>query len=263
MAQNPHGANISYIMIDTSNHVLSHRALTRSQSIFPVKDVLIFSDRPELWPGFNIIEIPKMQSLSDYHHTIFYLVREHLKTDFSITLHYDGFVLNPDVFSQLFLNFDYIGASWPHFKHYNVGNSGFCLRSRKLFDHASEFLQDGDLEQPDDVVMARFMRARLEQKYGAKYATEEIADFFSVEEKRVSHKTFGYHGAWYLPLVYRDDLQFLYENLPPQALRKDYKDGTPQIVFERFKQIVLQQDPECVSLFRNYCQKHFPEHSNF
>jgi hypothetical protein len=53
-------------------------------------------------------------------------------TDFVLSVQLDGFPTRPDLWSDDFLQFDYIGAPWPaELNPYRVGNSGFSLRSRK------------------------------------------------------------------------------------------------------------------------------------
>ena len=52
--------DISYVVIDTLNHALSSYALELSQKRFPLKNVIIFSDRMDCWNGRQVITIPEI-----------------------------------------------------------------------------------------------------------------------------------------------------------------------------------------------------------
>ena len=54
------------------------------------------------------------------------------------------------LFSERFLNCDYVGAFWPHHQEFCVGNGGFSLRSRKLICSLPEFLHPDDLNKAED-----------------------------------------------------------------------------------------------------------------
>ena len=122
--------DISYVVIDTLNHALSAYALELSQKRFPLKNVIIFSDRIDCWNDRQVITIPEIGSARDYNKIVFYDLPNRIKTDYALFIQYDGFVLNGELFSEQFLNWDYIGAPWPHFREHNVGNGGFSLRSK-------------------------------------------------------------------------------------------------------------------------------------
>src|ERR1700722_12124880 len=59
------------------------------------------------------------------------------KTSHCLTIQYDGFVLDSDMWRAEFLDYDYIGAPWPH-RGYAVGNGGFSLRSVEMMRYLIE-----------------------------------------------------------------------------------------------------------------------------
>ena len=72
-----------------------------------------------------------------------YQLYKHVSTEFCITVQHDGFIINPDSWTNEFLSYDYIGAPWPikddayidpFNNHIRVGNGGFSLRSQKLLN---------------------------------------------------------------------------------------------------------------------------------
>ena len=141
-----------------------------------------------------------------------------MNTEYAIFIQYDGFVISGDSFSDSFLDYDYVGASWPHHKDFNVGNGGFSLRSSKLIKGVQEFILPSDLQSPEDVVICRYLRARLEDALGLKYAPKNVADDFSYEMKKAQKLTFGFHGIFHLPNVMQNDLKLLFDNLSPRSV---------------------------------------------
>ena len=150
----------TYVVIDTLNYELSAYALRKSQEEFAVNNVLVFSDDQARWPDTEIIKIPEIKSTADYNKVIFFEVSKHLKTDYAIFIQYDGYVLSGMHFSEFFLNYDYIGAPWPHHQEFGVGNGGFSLRSARLINAVKDFILPDDLNSAEDVVLCRYLRAR-------------------------------------------------------------------------------------------------------
>lgn len=116
----------------------------------------------------------------------------HLKTDFAMFMEWDGYPVHPDLWDDRFLDYDYIGAVWPWFKDHTVGNSGFCLRSRKLMTALVEY----PYIEPVDIMTGRHHRLSLERDHGIKFAPEEVAERFSRELWPAGKRTFGFHGIW-------------------------------------------------------------------
>ena len=236
---------ISYVVIDTLNYELSTHALTRSLEQFPLENILIFSDNPSRWAGHGIIRIPEIRSTEDYNRVIFFEVHKHLKTEYAIFIQYDGFVISGDSFSDRFLSYDYVGASWPHHQEFNVGNGGFSLRSSKLIRGVQEFILPKDLKSPEDVVICRYLRARLEDALSLKYAPKNVADDFSYEMKKAQKLTFGFHGIFHLPDVMQNDLNLLFDNLSPRSVVRLFR------AFSSACELLPEQKRE---LFYNYCR---------
>lgn len=125
------------------------------------------------------------------YHTLF-------NTTHALNIHHDGYVLNGNCWQDEWLNLDMIGAKWLYTDGMNVGNTGFCLRSKKLW----ETIANADFItkfHPEDEVIGRDYRPILEKQYGIKYATEEQADMFSFEQVAPKQKTFGFHNYLHKP----------------------------------------------------------------
>ena len=144
---------------------------------------------------------------------------KYIDTDYMINCHGDGFVVNPQFWSDEFLNYDYIGAPWPNRnleyssvrwklvkdayyksdKRYFVGNGGFSLRSKKLLEVLPSLYKDEYYGIPEDLVISIILREKLEEM-GFKFVNDiSIAARFSCESRFVdgyilsSDNSFGFH----------------------------------------------------------------------
>lgn len=213
---------ISLVIADTDSYRLARNAVERTIGLFPVNEVLIFSDDPLHWPGFQVIPVPKIASITDYNRIILFELPKHLKTDFALVIQFDGFVINPDEFSDFFYKFDYIGAIWPNTKlGHMVGNGGFSLRSKRLVQSVAKLSKSVDVTIPEDRTVSRLLRPALEEFGGIVYAPPEVACYFSIEFDRPGPVLpFGFHGMHLLPIAYQNDCQFLIEHLSERCLRE-------------------------------------------
>jgi hypothetical protein len=136
----------------------------------------------------------------------------YLTTSHFILTEWDCWVANPEMWTDEFLEYDYIGAPWwtpPN--NYNVGN-GCGLRStrlmRFLMDHPAEFplLEVPPFEGNDDTTLSITYRERLEG-YGFKWADEQLASRLAFEYTRPSldSKHFMFHDSFNFPQVLSGD----------------------------------------------------------
>jgi hypothetical protein len=124
--------------------------------------------------------------------------------DYTICINDDGFIINPELWDDNFLNYDLIGAPWHPDSEWlydlgrpgnRVGNGGFYLRSRKFINLASNIRYTGG---HDDAILSNDYYDYFIQN-GCKYAPVEVAMKFSLEYviPECEHnldKTFGFHG---------------------------------------------------------------------
>jgi len=197
---------ISITCIDARDYNPTIYALQRT--IDTIKDkiniekVYWFSDVPfpQNVPGLQWIKIPRFTDFQTQYSFITLKLCPHLCVeDFNLIIHSDGYAVNPDAWTDEFLNYDYIGAMW---EDGGMGNGGFTLRSRKLYDALIDIdipwktsdihqdvwdkphfhtIQNGEKLIPEDVMICRIFREDLEHNYGIKFAPYEIADRWSVE----------------------------------------------------------------------------------
>lgn len=115
----------------------------------------------------------------------------HITTSHCLTIQADSSIVNPLSWNPEWLEYDYIGAPWPDGltqTEWRVGNSGFCLRSRRLLQATAQFPTNEWVWRGkkyrgcrDDIVTCLMFRSRLEA-IGFKFAPVEVAAKFSFEQ---------------------------------------------------------------------------------
>jgi len=142
--------------------------------------------------------IRPITSIEDYSKFMIRDLANYFDTDFVMIVQWDGLILDASLWSDEFLMFDYIGAPWTAGtlkpgvpKHFNVGNGGFSIRSKRL---QGQLAIDENLimHEAEDVVICQLNRHYLET-LGFSFAPYEIATRFSWETGP-PHPTFGSHG---------------------------------------------------------------------
>ena len=158
----------------------------------------------------RVIEIPPIKSTKEYSDFCIKKLNDYVDTEFVLIVQYDGFILNPQSWSNVFLQYDYIGSPWLvadwSVEKYNfpkelmgtkvVGNGGFSLRSKRFLEISSKLAKENLIidTHPEDVSLCVWNKNLLE-KNGIKIAPPEVAELFGIEgEEWIYEKQFGFHG---------------------------------------------------------------------
>jgi len=130
-------------------------------------------------------------------------IHKYVHTDFALFISHDGYILNPGKWNDCWLDYDFIGAPWPSYLCQNlptfrVGNSGFCLKSKRFMNRCAELGGAFNPETAGDVFTCQTIRPQLEA-LGMKYAPVEVASDFSWELNIDEHPggrpdAFGFHN---------------------------------------------------------------------
>ena len=168
-------------------------------------------DVPVTWIKVDPIKVYN----EDYSHITLKICPEVCVEEHNLIIHPDGFAVNREAWTDEFLDYDYIGACWGDG---TVGNGGFCLRSRKLYDafisigvknstnDYQDYMNDsfyyvitetGEKFIPEDNIICKVHREKLEKEYNIKFAPLHIANQFSIERNYSSvwlGKSLGFHG---------------------------------------------------------------------
>ena len=241
---------ISYLIIDTSQNDMAQHALSYSQRLFPLANRIVFSDTLEGWDATKVIRIPKLSCVEEYNELLLTNAWKHIRTDFFQIIQWDGHVITPNAFRPNFLEFDYIGAVWPHHKTRRVGNGGFSLRSKRLMETVEGLLPGvSDWQQiPEDDLICRTLGERLEQDHGIRFADIAMANAYSVEWDfdEFGPAPFGFHGLAMLIAHHQQDLDGLLARLGPVS-------GWQLVVMSQIISTLTQQD---IAAFYAYLQRH-------
>lgn len=187
--------NVTLICIDCFNYESAIKALNQSTKDIKFKEVLFLTNKLFYAENFKTIIIDPIKSTQDYSKFIITKLVDYVKTDFVLIIQHDGYIINPKLWQDEFLNYDYIGAAW-WYNEMNVGNGGFSLRSKKLLNALKKL--DIKRFHPEDDIICRQFRKRLEYYHKIKFAPVDIAEQFSYEGNQKHpfflNNTFGFHG---------------------------------------------------------------------
>jgi hypothetical protein len=149
--------------------------------------------------------VPRM-SLKGYNQFCLADLHRFIETSHCLAVQSDSRIVNPSAWDDRWLTYDYIGAPWPPGHTgtpYRVGNSGFCLRSRRLLEATATLPNEtmvwrGQVKPTvrDDVITCVNFRTALEAR-GLAFAPVEEAARFAFEnptpEAPALDRQFGVH----------------------------------------------------------------------
>ena len=147
--------------------------------------------------GVDFIQASHM-TIDEYSAFCINKLHSYVNTDFCLIFQDDGFILNPELWSDDFLKYDYIGSPWPLYIGWpkvgeQVGNGGFSLRSKKLL----EFTKNLKCTANEDVLIASVYKNEIANA-GLVIAPVELATKFSIEIPMDNihgpTNTFGFHA---------------------------------------------------------------------
>ena len=187
--------DVTLFSIYTIAHELHVKALQDCLSRVKFGSVKLFTDKVIGPEEKFVTEITASTNLSHFHNWEF---PEHIQTSHVLAFQWDAWVTTPSMWTDEFLQYDYIGAPWWYQDGLNVGNSGFCLRSKKLIDFLADHRDDFPIIHPEDETLCRHYRKFLPQ---FKWANDETAFRFSFERVHPNHGSFGFHGVFNWPFV--------------------------------------------------------------
>ena len=192
-----HLPNVTLVAVATKEVEETLQALSYSSKDIQFGQIKLISDYTpyglDQHPEIQFIRIKKMQSIDEWGQYVIYDLHKHIETAFALLVHADGFVVNPSMWRDEFLNYDYIGAPWPlpmddfSYRDINgeiirVGNS-VSIRSKKLLELPSK------LSSPWEPFHGNFhedgflcvKNRHIYKEHGIKYAPLDVAKYFSHE----------------------------------------------------------------------------------
>ena len=172
-------------------------AVSLAQASFAGCKLFTGAAMPPGHPGIEVVPIGRLESSAAYSRFLLNELVDHIATSHCMIVQWDGHVLDARRWRAEFLEYDYIGASWPQFGDgHDVGNGGFSLRTRRLMEWCRKpgFIPG----HPEDIMIGRTNRTWLEGK-GMRFAPRALADRFAAERAGDPAASFGYHGVFNMP----------------------------------------------------------------
>jgi hypothetical protein len=192
--------NITLVCIDTKNRYESLHTITKMSKLFNFADALYFSNNVKS-KDVKIIDIPDIKGKKDgWSYSYFCLMElpKYIETEFCLVVQHDGFIINPEMWTDEFLNYDYIGAPWPDSFVNRVGNGGFSLRSKKFLNACLDIFKNEDILEHEDLLACVYKYYEFTNR-GIKFAPVDLALKFSIEHivpELKEMKSFGFHGTF-------------------------------------------------------------------
>lgn len=226
------------------------KALQNSMKDLAYAEVLLISHKqPENLPqGIKFKSCRQLNSIDAYNWFMIFELGKYIETEFALVIQHDGYVLKPEMWTNDWLNYDYLGAPWPKNTFFDktgsevrVGNGGFSLRSKKLLNvfRKLDLSFDNDVTSfpSEDAVICVYHRQALES-YGIKFAPVEIASSFSRELicDDSAQVTFGFHlhPESFTPKT--ELIKASFKTMTKQLLKKIL----PRFIINKFKALFLE-----------------------
>lgn len=187
--------NVTLVAISSVKIEQTIRALKICEKHCDFYDKIFFTDKDV---DYKTEKISPIKDIKDYNRFVIKRLPLYIKSDFCLTVHWDGFITNPLAWTNEFLNYDYIGAPWPH-HNYLCGNGGFCLKSKKFLNVIKKHKQEIVVDSNEDVILCLTLRDLFINE-GCKYAPKNIAYKFSTEKGDYKkNQSFGFHDFRFNP----------------------------------------------------------------
>jgi hypothetical protein len=203
----PYLSSTTLLCVDCLNISHAIKVVDRCKSLVDFADVKLLTSLPT--NHHDKVYIAPINTLVHYSIFMLKLAHEYIDTPHCLVVQRDGWILNPDSWTNDFLNYDYIGPLFNQFDQQGVG--GFSFRSAKLMQAASMMYPawDGtqrgaEVLQPkvgmyEDGAIAVDKRNDL-INLGFKYAPLEVAAHFAQggnpNNNYYRPRPFGFHGSW-------------------------------------------------------------------
>jgi len=210
---------ITLLCIETRSPDLAMFAINKCIRDIQFKKVVLVTDLkiPYSYPSnIELIQTPEIKTIEDYSDYLLSDLSDLIDGSHVLIIQWDSFVTNPNLWDSNFLNYDYIGAPWPHHPKTPVGNGGFSLRSVKLI----KALQDKRIlkKHPEDQAICIDNKNLLEEKLNIQFAPLEIAEKFAFERGTFTN-TFGFHGMFNFSKILNDlELKKFIKTIPEAFL---------------------------------------------
>jgi hypothetical protein len=202
---------VTLVAMTSVNIYETIQAMKYSMREIEFGDAVLITDKKPLFLPKEIrySHTSKLDSIDAFNYKMVYELGDHIKTDFCLVVHADGFVIHPELWRDEFLDYDYIGSPWPlptndyAYRDSNgeisrVGNS-VSIRSMRLMkypvEHNLKWEKVYDDVYNEDVFLCCTHKNEMERD-GLKWAPLEVAVRFAREHALPENKgiePFAFH----------------------------------------------------------------------
>lgn len=209
--------NVDIVTINSANPGAGLAAIKHCQKVFNFGRSIIFTHENLNDSGVELVKIPKIESIDGYNDLVLNL-NKYSANDFVLVVQDDGFIVNPSLWTDEFLEYDYIGAPWPSEKDSvwielqtprmrpymyknlaknRVGNGGFSLRSKKYLEYSAQFSSCDGFGEDAFLNILNYEKAA---DFGIRFAPFELAMKFSYENPfHPGNEIRNSSGDWFQP----------------------------------------------------------------
>lgn len=211
--------NVTLLCVETREPELAHWAIDKCLSGTQFAKVVLITnlDRVSIKRAdIEYVQAPPIKTTKDYSELLLTGLDQYVEGSHVLVIQWDSFVIHPELWTNSFLTYDYIGAIWPHHPTTAVGNGGFSLRSVKLLQAMKKpgFVK----RHPEDYCICVDNKEFLKQECDIRFAPTGVAEQFAVE-RAPWHPTFGFHGFFNFGIVLNDaELKAFIKMLPENYL---------------------------------------------
>jgi hypothetical protein len=209
--------NVTLLCVETREPELAHWAISRCLECAQFSKVVLLTDLnrvTEKKNGIDYIQAPSIHTIKDYSDLLLTGIEQYVQGTHVLVIQWDSFIVHPELWTDDFLSYDYIGAVWPHHPDNPVGNGGFSLRSIKLLQAMArtEFIK----RHPEDYCICVDNKDFLQKECGIRIAPVSLAERFAVE-RSPWHDAFGFHGFFNFAKVLDDATLEAFLRLLPES----------------------------------------------
>ena len=208
--------DVTLVMMDCTCPELAFMAVVDTLGLIEPAETLILSDTDLGVLNTRWVAVSPFRSIQDYCEYLWYELPYLVHTKFFLNIQWDGWVVDPGMWDDEYLQYDFIGAPWWYDEH-NVGN-GTGIRSTKLMRFLGKHRDLLPVYGKEDELLGRVYRPILEHQ-GFAWAPEKLASKFSMECTRpsVTSKHFMFHDSFNFPAMlsaekYEQRLKLMQEN---------------------------------------------------
>ena len=206
--------SVTLVAMTSVNIYETVQAMKYSMRGIDFGDAVLVTDKKPFYLPRNIrySHTDKLDSIDKFNYKMVYELKDHIKTDFCLVVHADGFVIHPENWRDEFLDYDYIGSPWPLPKNdyayrdsqgniCRVGNS-VSIRSKRLMEYPDKMnlpWEKGFDDVFNEDIFICCMHKNDMEAAGMKWAPLEKAVLFGREHPLPENKgvePFVFHKWW-------------------------------------------------------------------